>query len=181
MKLPFTEQECTDAFSEWGCNCGPLALAAVLGKKPVEIRPAFDAIGFSAKRYTSPAMMQAALRFLRVPWHPKKIEGTILEAMKFPDGGLVRIQWEGPWTAPGANPKWAYRQTHWVASWRFYGATAADAVCALLDPVLFDVNGGLMTLEEWEKNIVPWITGNIPGADGDWHVTHSWEIREARP
>ena len=97
-------------------------------------------------------------------------------ALEFPKHGLARIQWEGPWTKPGANPKWAYRQTHWVASWRQDGETLADKILAAIDPVIFDVNGGLMLFEQWEQQIVPAIVANIPRADGGWHLTHSWEI-----
>ena len=176
IRLKFTEADCDVAHRTWGCNCGPAAAAATLGLSLDDVREAFEKAGFAEKQYTSPTMMKSALWHLKAVVTVKSLGGILLESLKFPKQGLARIQWEGPWTAPGANPKWAYRQTHWVASWLPHGETVWDKMHAALDPVIFDVNGGLMSLSDWEKNIVPEIVKTIPRADGDWHLTHSWEI-----
>lgn len=175
ISLAFSQDDCERAFVDWGCNCGPAALAAVLGLHLRDVRAACESAGFATRRYMSPTMMKTALAELGVKWHARKI-GGIVDVIDMPRRGLVRVQWEGPWTQPGANPKWAYRHTHWVACWRQQAFTAAGAVLAILDPVIFDVNGGLMQLERWEEEIVPLITASIPRADGVWSVTHSWEV-----
>jgi hypothetical protein len=175
--LPFTQNECEAAYAEWRCNCGPAALAAVLGLPLHRVRPAVEAAGFGRSRpYLSPTMMAAALRNLGARWADRRPGAFDVGGLAFPRRGLARIQWEGPWTADGANPRWAYRHTHWVASWKPKCADALTAMFRELAPVLFDVNGGLMELDRWEDEIVPLITRSIPRADGDWHVTHSWEI-----
>jgi hypothetical protein len=178
IELPFSQADADRAYTDWGCNCGPAALAAILDLSLDAVRPAVESAGFSDRRYMSPTMMKAALRYLRVCWSERQITPADIGGLAFPNRGLARIQWEGPWTAPGANPKWAYRQTHWVASWKSAAgdATVADKVWSQLSPVIFDINGGLMEFNRWEEEIVPLITSSIPRADGDWHVTHCWEI-----
>ena len=78
---------------------------------------------------------------------------------------LTRVQWGGPWTAPGANPKWAYRQTHWIASWSERGV-----------PLLFDVNCGIDRFGGWEEQTVPELVKLYPRADGTWFTTHIWIV-----
>lgn len=173
IRCPFTEEEAIAAHDEWGCNCGPAALAFTLGITLDAVRPFVEAAGFCrAKNYMSPTMMQRALGAARACWCVKDLRGILLPAMQFPDLGLARIQWLGPWTMAGANPKWAYRATHWVASRRLDLKRLAER----LNPVIFDVNGGMMRLREWEEEIVPLITKSIPRADGEWRITHSWEL-----
>ncbi len=79
---------------------------------------------------------------------------------------LVRIQWSGPWTAPGANAKWAYRQTHWIATYFVEGQAA----------MVFDCNGGIRGFTSWQQEIVPALTAMYPRADGGWFPTHVWRL-----
>lgn len=163
MTYPFTEADSQRAYEEWGANCGPNALAFAL-QVPLD-RVRFAIPEFEAKRYTSPTMMRAALGAL----------GREIEEYKFPRlfGGsfhkslpsLVRVQWSGPWTEPGANPKWAYRQTHWITTWREGGTCW-----------VFDCNGGVMTGELWRTAVVPQLTKLYPRADGGWWPTHVWRV-----
>jgi hypothetical protein len=159
---PFTEDDARRAHDDWGANCGPIALAACLGITLDDLRPKLQVCQFEAKRYMTPTMMAAALRECGVR------VATGLPRDVLPFSGLVRIQWHGPWTAPGANPKWAYRQTHWISSLRY------DA-----EWWVFDCNGGWRTFDSWKSEIVPLLTQSIPRADGKWSVTHHWEIRSA--
>lgn len=170
IDYPFTEEEAEQAHKEWGCNCGPAALAFALQTKLENVRYAIP--DFEKKRYTSPTMMKQALAKLRVPF----TECRATHATMTSDVDLilrmrlVRIQWLGPWTAPGMNPKWAYHYTHWICAWRpFIG-----------EPLVFDINGGVKTVYEWEQEIVPLITESIPRADGGWKPTHVWEVSEER-
>jgi hypothetical protein len=163
---PFTEQDAVRAYQEWGCNCGPTALAFAL-KVPLDaVRNAIP--GFDAKRYTSPTMMKAALANLGRTYtamHGRDGDPTI--GTMFGRGpALTRIQWTGPWTEPGANPKWAYRQTHWIVSWAVEGQA----------PRVFDVNGGVRGFKSWVDEIVPILTADIKRADGGWYPTHVWRL-----
>lgn len=179
IRLDFDSDDAAEANREWGCNCGPAALAAVLGKTLNDVRTAVELAGFAGKRYMSPTMMRRALAALGVEPKENDVSGpAYFQTAHWPDHGLVRVQWEGLWTREGANPKWAYRHTHWIAVFRQKPLDVAGALLAVLDPVVFDINGGLMLFEEWKETIVPAITRTIPRADGDWNTTHSWGITE---
>lgn len=162
MLARFSPDDAQQAFDAWGCNCGPTALAVVLGQRLDDVRPML--VGFDAKRYTNPTMMFDALKASGVEW--KRIGAT------WPSYGLARIQWEGPWTAPGVPMRVRYRHTHWVASWmtdtRGHGVYDCNAMA----------NGtGWCRREEWESVIVPWILSEaVPRASGKWHVTHGIEV-----
>lgn len=157
-----TGQEADAAYEAWGCNCGPGAIAAIMGMSLDDVRPLLG--DFEKKRYTNPTLMWDILDRIGRPW--RKI-GT-----DWPTFGLARIQWEGPWSEPGQNPKWGYRQTHWVASWitteRGHG--------------IFDINmtgngTGWGSRKHWEQIIVPLLVEATPRANGKWHVTHGVEVQ----
>jgi hypothetical protein len=162
----FTWKDADRAWNEWGCNCGPSAIAAICGLTLDEVRPHMG--DFEKKRYTNPTLMWSALRSIGVCF---TYRGGHLGIGAWPRHGLARIQWEGPWTDPGANPRWAYRQTHWVAAARHNGEIG-----------IFDVNAigngsGWCLLEHWADEIVPWIIREaVPRANGKWHITHSVEV-----
>jgi hypothetical protein len=164
-------EEADRAWREWGCNCGPAAISAVLPMSLDQVRPHMG--DFEAKRYTNPSLMWAALRSLGVRF---SYRGGNLGRDNWPRYGLARIQWEGPWTAPGVNPKAAYRHTHWV------GANARNRS----NIGIFDVNAvangsGWCPLADWVDVIVPHILREaVPRAAGGWHITHAVEV-EARP
>jgi hypothetical protein len=158
---PFTFEEVEAAATIWGANCGPGALAAVLGRRLEEIRPHLG--DFECKRYTNPRLMFAALRSLGVDWR--------VAAEDWPDHGLIRVQWEGPWTAPGVPMRARYRQTHWIGS-----RTGKSGV------EIFDINcmsvGGWVHLAEWRDFVVPWLLRDChPKANGRWHCTHRLAVR----
>lgn len=166
ITYPFTQEEAEAAFNEWGCNCGPTALGFALQLPLSKIRPLI--LGFDEKRYTSPSMMKAALLLADKPYSPVRFptKETMFDNDLFRGRmSLVRIQWTGPWTAPDANPRWAYRQTHWITTWTERGV-----------PLLFDCNGGIRGPDSWESEIVPVLTESIPRADGGWFPTHCWRL-----
>ena len=103
---PFTADDAERAHAVWGANCGPGSLAAIMGMTLDDVRP--HLLGFDAKRYTTPSMMNDALRSIGRPW--KKIGAA------WPGYGLVRVQWEGPWTDPGVPMVARYRYTHWIGA-----------------------------------------------------------------
>ncbi len=181
VSLAFGEDDMDLAWNVWGCNCGPASCAAILGVTLADVRLAFEEYGFAEKRYTSPTMMRNVLATLSVSHTERKIV-SLFEVNKFPWAGLVRVQWEGPWTEPGANPKWAYRHTHWIAAWRPPSLTPRDEPPPPGGrlPVVFDCNRGLISFAEWEKEVVPRLVAMTPRADGGWHVTHSWEVAKEK-
>ena len=156
-----SEIDMNRANSEWGANCGPGALAAIMGMTLDEVRPHMG--DFESKRYTNPSLMNAALRSIGRPW--RKI------GAEWPTFGLARIQWEGPWTAPGVPMRARYRHTHWVGSWKRPGLFG-----------VFDINAtangsGWCSFDDWRAHIVPWILKEcVPRASGGWHVTHGIEV-----
>lgn len=170
IRLQFSYQDACKANNEWGCNCGPSALAAVLGVRLNEVRPLIPE--FDKKRYVSPSMMKAALGRAAVSWseqtRTRRIENTRCPDA-LPAHGLCRIQWTGPWTQTGANPRWAYQATHWIAAFNRYNK-----------PLVFDINRGLTTYADWLSTVPALITGGIKRADGGWFLTHIWHIDAAK-
>lgn len=176
---PFTEAEFNAANEAWGANCGPGALATMLSLHVNDVRA--HLVGFDGKRYTNPTMMYGALKALRIPYDDMKAgigrasNGMPLGPHELPDYGLTRIQWEGPWTAEGANPKWAYRQTHWIGSYSVKQQDLRDGKTTNVMYV-YDINGGWRPQLDWEKIIVPVLTSLYPRSTGGWHAKQRLEL-----
>ena len=174
LVYPFTAEDAQRAYDEWGCNCGPTSLAFILQKPLDYVRDAIP--GFKEKRYTSPTMMKSALASLCRTFtagRPTK------DAMFTTKPALVRVQWCGPWTKPGANPKWAYRQTHWIVAWHQDEITPGPEPWPFRRGVgdwVFDCNGGIRAYQSWLTEIVPVIVADYPRADGEWFPTHVWRL-----
>jgi len=160
----FTLADAERAHDEWGANCGPGALSAIMNMTLDEIKPIMFAVGFEDRLYTNPSMMNAALRIIRRPW--RKI------GARWPDYGLVRVQWEGPWTQPSVPMVARYRYTHWIGHFRGQNSRG-----------VFDINcmnngTGWCAIDDWERVIAPALCGNYPRASGGWHITHGIEIEK---
>lgn len=179
--LNFDAAMADHAAETWGANCGPLALAAVMGLTPDGVRPHMG--DFERKGYTNPTLMLAALDSLGVVYAKSALGdragGARCTYLGWPWYGLARIQWEGPWTKPGVPMRARYRYTHWVGV----------ATKAINDVVIFDCNAmgcptpaepcdGWTTAQAWARIIVPAIlAAGYPRADGQWHITHAIEVR----
>lgn len=165
----FSQADAGRAYVEWGANCGPGAIAAVCGLTLDELRPHMG--DFEKKLYTNPTLMLDTLSRLR---RASIIAGWRKVEHEWPVYGLVRIQWEGPWTRPGVPIRVRYRHTHWVAS----GHHESDVG-------VFDINcmnngSGWVKFRDWRDTVVPYILETcVPKADGRWHVTHTIEIDRA--
>lgn len=164
LPVAFGVAEAQAAFDTWGCNCGPGAIAGVLGMKLDQVRPHLEE--FEARRYTNPTMMWRILRNLQVSYYLRRDR-------EWPVFGLARIQWEGPWTEPGVPMAARYRHTHWVGSCQHPRRGQG----------IFDINcmsvGGWVPLREWSADLVPWLLAETtPRATGKWHITHAVEITE---
>lgn len=154
------------AWDWWGANCGPCAIVAATYRPYMDVIPAIP--GFVDKHYTSPTMMYAALTTLDTTFRKRNLRKEPL----FPDYGLLRIQWEGPWTDPSAHWTARRRHSHWIAVCRNPNDTVQ----------VFDnnsANHGLVSLTDWETHVVPWIIANCgvpPEAYGSYHITHALDI-----
>jgi hypothetical protein len=131
---------------------------------PDEIRP--HLLEFETKRYTNPRLMFAILRGLGVQWRAHKDP-------LWPEFGLVRVQWAGPWTRLGVPIRARYRHTHWIASCIRHGRAGSHGV--------FDVNcvnsGGWVHFADWAVVVVPHLLKCCePRASGHWWLTHCLEI-----
>jgi hypothetical protein len=161
--MSFTLEDAKRANDEWGANCGPAALAAILGITLADVRPLMG--DFEKKGYTNPTLMLDCLKRSGVAW------SKAFNQFAWPQHGLVRIQWEGPWTEPGVPMRARYRNTHWVGA-----RTEADARVTI-----FDVNalciGGWIPFSQWAQDLVPWLLKTLyPTANGKWHLTHVLEV-----
>ncbi len=164
----FTFAEANHAGDEWGLNCGPAAIATMTRLSLDELRPHLG--DFEQKHYTNPTLMWSILKSIGVFWAICK------DGRKWPKYGLVRVQWEGPWTAPGVPMAARYRHTHWVGA--MYLADGEEQM-------IFDINclkemGGWVPLAMWESSVVPYILKYCePKANGLWHPTHVVEVTRA--
>jgi hypothetical protein len=166
--MAFGLDEAIAAGEAWGANCGPGALAAVLGLSLDAVRP--HLVGFDAKRYTNPRMMRAALDSLKVQY-----DWTVRHNRAYlpPIYGLARVQWDGPWTKPAVPVAAAYRHTHWIGSRLNSDADRQE---------IFDINcicvGGWVSFSEWQHKVVPWLLKQVePKATGEWWLTHLVEVQ----
>jgi hypothetical protein len=170
----FTLQDVERAAEEWGANCGPGALAAICGLTLDEVRPHMG--GFERTRYTNPTLMLGALRSLYIAGAIKAWRQTTFNDfdVTWPLCGLARIQWEGPWTAPGVPIRVRYRKTHWVA------AACAGGAVGIFDINCINNGSGWVALKDWRETVVPFILETcVPKANGKWHITHSIEVDRA--
>lgn len=166
-RVPFTLDDACRAADVWGLNCGPGAIAAVMGMTLDEVRPHMG--DFEKKRYTNPTLMWQVLGSIKRPWQKMRAPLT------WPTHGLCRVQWHGPWMADGVPMMARYRMTHWVGAQTRNGGKWID---------VFDINamadGGWVSLQDWGKYVVPHILREaVPRADGHWTLTHVVEV-EAR-
>jgi hypothetical protein len=192
----FGPSKAQEAYEAWGANCGPNALAIMLGVTLDDVRYAIP--DFDAKRYTSPSMMSAALKNLWVSFReaspietwevspprsaipaaslfPKPLPALITH--RFPIYGLARIQWHGPWMKEGVPIAARYRQTHWVGSMVAHVTRVNHDETSTRDELyIFDCNSGWTNFESWASTTVPSLTRDIPRADGEWSVTHRWQL-----
>ena len=164
--IAFDVDQAQHAAGEWGFNCGPSSVCAVTGMTPDQIRP--HLCEFEQKGYTNPRLMYSILAGLEVPYR------KLVRPEAWGMWGLARVQWEGPWTEPGAHHMARQRHTHWIA---YYWSIAIDPC------MIFDINamcvGGWLNLREWSSQLVPWLLNECePKANGEWHLTHRLELIE---
>jgi hypothetical protein len=158
----FTAENADRAYDVWGANCGPIAIAAMCGWHIDELRAEMG--DFESKRYTNPTLMWEVLNRIGAQYRLVKPPDA------WPNYGLVRIQWEGPWTEPNVPMRARYRQTHWI------GAQRANGAVGIFDCNAFANGTGWCSEADWETVIVPAILEMYPRASGKWHRTHVVEL-----
>lgn len=107
---PYAPPDVDKQHELWGANCGPTALAALLGKTVAEIRPLVQPFkGFMHAGDLVTALGRAGKQTRR---HDEPRGSKAL-----PQHGLAVLQIDGPWCEPGVNPKARFRYTHTIACW----------------------------------------------------------------
>lgn len=144
-----------EAFEQWGCNCGPAALAAALGRECADVRPLVDPF----KGYMNATDMLIALHRADIRARTlSKPSRSFLE-----ERGVIRIvlvQWNGSWDTV---PRAAATRRHWVAS------VATDAAS-----LVYDVNeDGWITLDGWVASTVPQL---LPKRATGWSIAWAAEV-----
>ena len=169
----FNLEQAQQAVDEWGFNCGPAALCAVLDKTPAEIRP--HLLDFESKGYTSPTLMTRILDALGAQWvQTFRGDDPFGVPCFWPGLSLMRVQWGGRWTQPGVPMRVRYRYTHWVGV-----SVAPDET-----KFIFDTNaiccGGWLPVSEWADKLVPWlIKEGVPKGSGAWWPTHVLALKSS--
>jgi len=104
-----------EAYNLWGANCGPSAMAALLGVELSVIRTHIS----NWKGYTTPSMARDTLRSAGAKCDYGR-NGD------WPQIGMVCIQFGGPWCAPNAHPIEQYKRSHYIA---VHGSAVYDVNC----------------------------------------------------
>lgn len=172
----FNESDAIRAFDEWGANCGPGAIAAIYGLTLDELRPHMGCFEQRPARYTNPRLMREILASLYPltgrRWKWKRVESY----RAWPNYGLARVQWEGPWTRPSVPIRVRQRHTHWVGA-----ATRRNGEVGIFDINAINNGSGWVSLEHWTSIVVPWLLPICaPKADGGWHLTHVVEVESVK-
>jgi hypothetical protein len=155
--LPYNPPDVDAAHAAWKANCGPCALAALLGRPVMAVRDLFPA--YPRRPWCNPTQMKAALGAAGARWR--------LTSLKFywPVTGLAFVQFDGPWCSPEVPVAVAYRHTHWVA----VRSRNAPGMGTTLPPAVYDANAGAwLTRPEWEAEILPLLLAHVEGSTGWW-------------
>lgn len=163
---PYGVEDARRAWDSWGANCGPWAVAALLGVGMDAVRPLFP--WFPERPYTKETDLRRVLDEAGLVWSE--------ETQGWPAQGLVRMAWHGPWWDDvGVDPFARLRRSHWVAT---------------LDTeqgrFLFDGNaiaeGGWVTLDRWSQVWAPWIASlESADASGAWRLVDRFVCGVSRP
>lgn len=168
--MAFTRSDMIEAFRKHGANCGPGALAAITGKTPEEVLPHLPR--FDEYKFVTEVMMAIALHGMdrRFEWAEHDDQAT---PDAWPDFGLVRIAFEGPWSFESDRME-LLRRSHWVATW-----VRPDG-----EREVYDINArdgdGWQSLYDWANGTVPEIVkAVVPGSNGNWRSIESFDLHPA--
>ncbi|MFG6083415.1 hypothetical protein ACEUZ9_004675 [Paracoccus litorisediminis] len=166
-EMRFGREDAAEASRRVGANCGPMALAAITGRTPLDVLPFIPR--WDDFHFTTEVMMAIALYRLGhvFAWQE---HGYATTPYDWPSLGLVRIAFEGPWSRSLARQE-LLKRSHWIA-------TSRDDHGRLH---IYDVNimvgGGWRPYAKWRDETLPFIAGRlIPGADGRWRGIEQFDL-----
>lgn len=146
----YTPADADQARRDWLANCGPCAVAALLGRPVMDVRPLFPM--FPQRAWVNPTGIKAALCRAGVQFGMtrKRSDGSA----EPPRRGLAFVQWDGPWSKPDVPVIVAYRETHWIG---------------IDGGMVYDVNAdGWVTQETWRTDVVAMFREHDPRIIGWW-------------
>lgn len=165
MTALYVPTDVDEAHAAWKANCGPCAVAALLGREVNAVRDLFE----PWPGYTNPTKIKEALKRAGKTCVPSSAEALRTNGLGF-------VQFEGPWEAGGARA--AYRHTHWVAlARRFSPVPEGMSPRPLL--FVYDVaigsRGGWLPLDFFSRRIIPLYLEDQPKATG-WRFRQVLEV-----
>lgn len=146
------------AYEEWGANCGPCSIAAILGVSLAQVRPHLG--DFEKRRYMNITHLKETLNSARVRYRS-------IGSGWLPKHGLAFVQWGGHENKPIHVQ---YRFTHTIAV-----SLTDKGVLAIFEcnaPHLIDWN-------EWQRVMPEWMQEEKQG-DGTFTIRGALEI-DRRP
>jgi hypothetical protein len=175
--LLYEPSDVDEQWKEWGANCGPSAIAALVGREVKDVRAAVEhaAGGEKSKKkgrsgrwlgYMHAGHLISVLQAFGLD--PKRTNFAPKQG-RWPRKGLAMIQTEGPWCHPPAKPTARFRYTHTVA--------VIDAGPPL-GVLVYDGNAEGWAKEEWwAEHVMKKLVKLEKGATG-WHITTTLEINQ---
>lgn len=165
--LNFTPWDLEQAHEDWGCNCGPAALAACLGMT-------LDDVWCHLGRFCQLHYMNRDMMFQAVRQHGFRATVDLVADQdgvdRYPTHGLCLVQFGGPWVDDPKLAKWGTTQTHWIASKIDAGVNW-----------IFDVNyARWVEWQTWHEELIPRLVRRDKYRDGTYWLSTSWEIRKSR-
>jgi hypothetical protein len=147
----------------WGANCGPTALAALLGRPVAAVRSIVEQVqggrflGYMNATHLENAVRAAGLAAIRTN---NGLRGRVI----WPERrGLVVLQIDGPWCEMGVNPRARFRYTHTVAS--SHGGA-----------MIYDGNADKWRRREnWEREVMAFLVQDQKRATG-WYTSSVIEV-----
>ena len=151
-------------------NCGPTALATVLGVDTNEAIELMDSTYQKGWRgYTNVGHIKSALKFKGIEMVKVKTYDNLKNVPAILKPTLLFIQIEGPWMGKGWRSE--YNRTHWAF---FHNNRAMD----VNNPPKTDgIRPKWINIGIWNRKIMKFLVGTYFEGSG-WHVRVGYELKE---
>lgn len=168
--LTFSDTQDLGAGNDLSRNHGPAALAAMTGKQAAEA--AFNLPRFNDYGLTTEVMMGLGLYQMDRRFDWREYQGEEMTDV-WPELGIVRIGFEGPWSLDGDKIA-TLKRSHWIAT-----ARRPDG-----KQEVFDVNalgsGGWVPQDEWNYDIVPKVAKKYDtSGNSNWRTLDTFNLSPA--